>query len=270
MERLLPIILLLATAFGAADARAQAADEGGRYSGMAGAGVALLGERRGALNPATLGGLETPALALHGSQAFGISELRHGSAAVAWPIARVTPALTLRTFGFDAFRTTTISVAAAARLTDIGGSLYGGLAIERHHVAIKGYGSRSVTALSGGWILSLLPGLHVGGSAHNILAARWAAEDELPQVLRVGASYRNSGAVVVLDIAKDVRFPISGAAGVEYEIIDVLRLRMGAATEPTRVALGAGFILRYAEVDIAAERHHVLGWTPALSLSMHL
>lgn len=237
---------------------------------MAGASVAILGEPSSRQNPAGIARLDAPSLSLDASQAFGLPELRYGSFTVAWPIRRLTPSARIATFGYASFRTTSADVTISGRLTGLGGGLYGGVTVQGHHLSIPGYGNASAVTINLGWILTPLPGLHLGGSVDNVYAGRWLENDELPQRLRVGCAYVTGRSTLAIDVEKDMRFPISGEMGLEYALLSSILLRLGGATAPSRAAAGAGLRLARMHIDFAAERHYLLGWTPAVGMTVRL
>lgn len=246
---------------------AQVADAGGRVSGMAGTGAALPAQHWTTINPAAIGRATERRVAFQASQGFGMPELRQGGMAVVWPIRFASIAAEALTFGFDAFRTTTSRLSVAGRLTEIGG-LIGGVSIAAHTVSIDGFGSASAVTLNLGWMMMPRPGFSIGGSIYNLHGGRWAPDEELRQVMRIGVAYSTPFATLAFDLEKDQRADASARGGVEFPLVPALHLRSGAATSPTRVAMGAGVRTGRLEFDFAAERHQDLGWTPAMSMSL--
>ena len=92
----------------------------------------------------------------------------------------------------------------------------------------------------------------------------------------VGVAFRPSAAsLVLLDVEKDLDFPLVVRGGVEVRPVDALALRVGAATgvegdagAPTRVSFGAGVRSGPVHADVAAEWHDALGVSPAFTLGV--
>lgn len=264
----LPISILLVVHMIACPLQAQTADRGGKFDAMGGAGVALPDDAWPTLNPAAVAAASSPQLSLHGSQGYGLAELRSAAAAVSWPISRLTGVFVGRTFGFTDYRTTSLHVGAAAKLSDVGGGLFGGLLLGRHTVSIPGYGNASAFTLDAGWILAPLPGLLVGASVTNATGAEWVDGEPLPQTIRAGIAYVPHRAVVALDVGKSLHHAGVGRFGFGYELMEGVWLRGGGTTAPARVSVGAGYQSAAFGFDLTAERHEVLGWTPALSATV--
>ena len=118
--------------------------------------------------------------------------------------------------------------------------------------------------------MEIRPGVHVGFQATNVHEPKLAGREDLARTLAVGLAYRSAERVlVVVDAYKDVRFPLSVRAGVEVHLVEALALRAGAATEPARFTTGLGVRLGALAADIAGEHHTVLGWSPAVSVSLY-
>ncbi len=243
---------------------------GARAAARAGAGVADDAAGWASLNPAVLAALSAPRLQLYGDQGFGLAELRTGALQLAYPWGRTGVAVGAQTLGFDAFRTSNLTL-GAGRAFALGTqrSVQVGLAAVLHHAQIAGYGSGTGVALDAGVQVEVGPGLWMGAAGRNLAAARLAGLEPLPQTFAAGLCYRPDARVaVVADVVKDTRFPLSARGGLEIRPATPLALRVGAATAPTVFSAGVGLRLGTLAADLAATRHDVLGWTPAVELGV--
>ena len=265
MRSLLCLLTLLAV-----PAAAQTLDEGGRLASLSGGGTSIDTDIWGLVNPAS--GLEqgSSALGIHASQAYGLAELRSGSFVVAHSVDDLTVSLGARTFGFELYRESTFRLRASRQFGRLAGGMRIGVALAYHHLMIDEFGSTGALAIDAGWVASPLPGLALGGSIANIHGGRFTSDDELPRVLRVGASYSPGRLTVVTDAVKDVRYPLSLVIGVEYLPLDAFVLRAAAATAPERFTAGAGLRVGPMVIDLSTERHYLLGWSPAVGLEWRL
>lgn len=268
----LRLVLLLYACCLAAPRRAdgQAAEGGARAVALAGAVTAVAGDAWGHANPAAWATLPGRAVALFASEGYGMDELRLGAVRYAEPLAFGTVVAGARVFGFDAYRETSFE-AGFARGMGLGSArrLYAGLRVRYERVRVAGYGGAGAVGLSVGGLVEVAYGVRFGFAAANVNAPRWTRGDELPRTLALGVSVDAApGVLVALDVMKDVRFPASVRAGLEAQPVRALALRAGVATAPVRFAAGAGLRLAHLSVDIAADRHEVLGWTPAVSLAL--
>lgn len=249
---------------------AQTSMEGGaRVAALGGAGTALAGDSWGYANPASWSTLAGRSVGFFATQAFGLEELRLGAAQYAEPFAFGTVALGARSFGFEDYRETHLNV-GAARGFRLGTArhFHLGINLRYHRVSIPSYGSAGALALGLGGLVSVLPALDVGFHATNLHNPKLGTE-ELARTLALGLAYApNARLRVVADLYKDVRFPLSLRAGIEVQPIEALSLRAGATTEPSRITTGVGFHLGRIVADVAAERHEVIGWSPAVAFGL--
>ncbi|HMT12590.1 MAG TPA: hypothetical protein PKA39_13315, partial [Ignavibacteria bacterium] len=87
-------------------------------------------------------------------------------------------------------------------------------------------------------------------------------KDKLPQVYRTGLSIQpRTDLNFVLDVEKDTRYTASVKAGIEYTLYDMINLRAGIGTEPTKFSGGVGFCNSLFEVDYGFYNHQDLGLT---------
>lgn len=252
-------------------ARAQTALDGGpRAAALGGAQTALVASASGRANPASWATLPGRAVTFFTAEPFGLSALRLASVDLAEPARWGTLAAGARVFGADAYRETHLHVGAArgfragsARRINLG------LRLRLHHVAIPGYGQASALAATAGLLVEVAPFIHAGFEAVNLHRPSLAGHDELPRTLSLGLAVQTAPSLrLVLDVVKDVRFPASVRAGVEARAADVLTLRAGAASAPACLTAGAGLRLGRLAVDVAAERHEALGWSPGVGVGL--
>ena len=264
-------------------AHAQLAEGGARALALGRAGTALEGEVWGEFNPATWATLERNTADVFASQAFGISELRVVALAVAAPTRYATFAANARTYGFADYRETRIGLGAARGLPlSASRRIHVGLSVHLHSIAIEGFGSTTTISASLGAQVDVLPSLRAGLHARNISRIGRSEEADLVSPLSsapaiaAGLAYRASErAIVVLDVEKDLDFPVAIRAGVEVWVLDVLALRGGFATglssdggAPARLSGGIGVRSGLIRANVTAEYHETLGLTPAVSVGV--
>ena len=93
-------------------------------------------------------------------------------------------------------------------------------------------------------------------------------EENIPSIFKLGLQY---------DANKKVSTFVEGAleseqegmlkVGVEYRITEQLQLRTGFSSNPAKNAFGVGYTLKNMQLDIAINRHQILGYSPKISLS---
>lgn len=242
---------------------------GARMEALGGGGTALPGSWIQA-NPSSLARAPSGQLRLYADQGFGLPELRAGAFQVSTPVGLSGLGMSVQTLGFEAFRVSALTV-AAGRAVRLGTqrTLDAGVGVTVHHARIDGYGSGVALALSAGLRTEVLPELDFGVSGQNLLGAKLAGLEPVPQLLAVGLRYHPAaGLEAVLDLVDDTRFPLSVRAGVEVHPVERVALRVGTATAPATFSAGAGLALGPLRADLAATRHEVLGWTPAVEVGV--
>ena len=268
------LLCCLALAALSGPATAQLAEGGARRLALGRAGVALGAQTWGTANPATWATLADRRVALEGSQAFGLRDLRLGGASAASPTPLGTVALSGRTFGGGALRETRVVVGAARSLALSGArALDAGLAVGLESASTDGYGSVSTLLLDAGLQADLLPALRLGLAARNLLGIGRGPDADLQRsvstvpTLTAGLAYTPSDrAVLVLDALQDLDRGLSVRGGVEVRPVDALALRAGVSTAPVRLTAGLGVVAGPLRADVSAEQHETLGLTPAFGV----
>ncbi|WP_228350331.1 hypothetical protein [Rhodocaloribacter litoris] len=262
--------LVVFFSFAAPAAFSQSLTGGARAVAIGGAATALHDDAWGHANPAVWAVRPGRAVSFFAGQAFGLPELRLGAVQYVEPTRAGAFALGARTFGFEAFRETHLDLGYARGFTfGTTRRLYAGLRLRYYRVVIARYGSGGALGVSAGWLVRILPTLYAGFQATNLNRPKLAGREEFERTLALGLGYvADERLRVLVDVIKDVRFPLSVRAGLELAPVPALALRAGATTEPTRFTAGLGVRLGRLAADVAAEHHSVLGWSPAFSLGV--
>jgi len=241
-----------------------------RADGLGQATTASPLERGVHANPGASAAASQGTVAFYARENFGFSILRYGSVSITAPTGRGTVMAGASTVGFEEYRESHFS-AGYANGFSLGTSrrIYMGVTLRYYHTRIKNFGSAGSVAINPGLLVQILPSLHLGAHAVNVNRASLTAEEPLPQTFSLGLSYTALDHVrIVVDAFKDVAFPATGRFGIEVRPVDVLHLRAGMTTEPTRFTWGAGIQLGPILADVAAERHQELGWSPSAALQV--
>ncbi|NND72898.1 MAG: hypothetical protein HKN43_15075 [Rhodothermales bacterium] len=248
---------------------AQSLVGGPASSGMGHASTALRGDFWSPGNPAVSGSVSGRAIGLFASQAFGLDELQHSSIRYVEPLSPGNFGLEIQSFGFQDFRDTRAAF-DFARALGFGSTrkLIAGVRVQYRHISITGYNSTSAIGISLGALTSLLPSLSLGFAASNVNQPKVAGSN-LDRNLSVGLLYEASERMRFAgDVLKEIRFPVSFRAGIEVKPADVLIVRSGITTNPTRFTSGIAVRVTNIEASFTTERHENLGWSPAAGLSI--
>ena len=270
-EKSILLILALAIGVGLSPARSQSSYDlfgSARADALGNSTTALLSASGVHANPGSRASTQATEAVVYTREGFGLSVLRYGATHVTVPFQWGALSAGGSTFGFEDYREVHLS-GGYARSIQLGTtrSLHLGITARYHHTSIKGFGAASTVALNTGVVLTLLRSLQLGAHATNVNAGRLAEEEPLPSTLAVGLSYQALKNVhVLVDLFKDIRFPMSVRGGLEVYPVSPLVLRAGITTAPTRFAGGVGIRLGPLRADVAAEQHQELGWSPSASI----
>lgn len=241
-----------------------------RGAALAGATTALPGDLGSHANPAGNAAAVRRGFVFYAQEAYRLQALRLTGVHSVVPLAWATVTGGLSAFGFEDYQEVYAS-AGVARGFALGTTrkVYAGARLRYYHTHISSYGSARALGLSMGLLVAALPTLHLGAQLINLNAPSLTRDSSLPQVLALGVAYQaHTSAQILLDLVKDIDFPLSVRSGLEVYPVPRLALRVGVATEPTRFAAGAGLRVGRLRADLAADRHLDLGWTPSIALGL--
>ncbi|MEX2574472.1 MAG: hypothetical protein WD317_09250 [Balneolaceae bacterium] len=251
-----------------------------RGQGTLGARALALGQATAAMagdnwavfhNPALLK-TEQHAVSFYAMRFAGLAELTDMAAAATFGLPGSPGGVVgagLHRYGFDLFSETRFRIGYRNSLDRFS---YGAL-VNYSHVSLGGgYGSAGAAGIDLGVAAEPGGGLVIGARAVNINRPAYGdTDEELPRELAIGVTYRMSGSAVVLaDLVKDVRFPLSLRCGFELLLFPDLYARTGITLEPGTWSLGFGYSPESFSVGIAVQNHDVLGLNPGLDFSVSL
>tara|TARA_R110000868_G_scaffold383578_12_gene650774 strand:- start:26166 stop:26903 length:738 start_codon:yes stop_codon:yes gene_type:complete len=221
-------------------------------------------------NPALLGS-ETPAIGFYGLQNYGFAEITDMAALGSMPTILGVTALGFHRYGDSIFNETRIRLGYKNEWE----KLHFGVAVNYNHISFGGvYGSGGALGLDVGIASMVVEQLWIGAKATNINKPAYefsGPNEDLTRDLSIGFSYSlESHALFVMEVVKDVRFPVSYRGGVEVNIIQQLKGRVGITTEPITYSFGLGYGKDFWEINFAIQQHQLLGLSPGLDLIFKL
>jgi len=260
-------ILCIATAF-----FSKAGNEnlplGARSSGMGNASVSLSDVWSAHHNQAGLGFLRDFSAGAYYENRFLIKELSIKGGVAALPVKGGTFGLCISNFGYSLYHENKYSLSFAKAFGD---KLSVGIAMDYLTTKIgEGYGSQGVLAAEFGIQAKPLKGLTIGAHVFNPTRAKLADynNERLPTVIRFGGDYNFSDKVkVAVETEKDIAQKAIFKAGIEYKPVKELYLRAGIGTNPTLTSFGFGLNLKRIQIDISANYHQTLGFSPQIGLT---
>lgn len=220
------------------------------------------------MNPAGMAGLDAPQAGAYFEQRFLLSELNYGTAGFVYPFkARHWVGLDFSGFGFGGYNEARIGAAYATTLFE---KLSLGAKVNYSRTSIENYGAAGALFLDLGVSVEVVEGLSLGARVFNANQADLDSEigEQIPTTLDIGGAYQVTDRVLfVVDVQKQVNFPVSLRGGIEYGVLDFLQVRAGVSTEPVTLNFGLGLNYKGVQFDFSNQLHEYLGYTPSISLS---
>ena len=229
-------------------------------------GVAMQTESNIWLNPASLSSLSSfHSSIFYSPSPFQLSQLTNYGLLLADNFGVVQAGAAVSSFGFSLYRETTGSLAIAnGDLNNFGV----GISLSFYHLSIAEYGTASAVALDAGVIYSLNEKINIGVAINNLNGASFGGDDDVPQTILAGISYRVIGeALVNVDLVKDIRYEPTYRASVEFSPHDILTIRTGIQGEPSRLFGGVGITIAPFTVGYGIATHEDLGLTHSIGIS---
>jgi len=221
-------------------------------------------------NPAGLSKIKNLSAGIYYSPApFGLSELANGSVVLAKKFNFGGLGFSAKTFGFELFRETKISVVYAnSFFSDF--SL--GLKITYNSLSIKNYGNDYSIGIDFGVLSRLSETFQLGFSAKNINRPTYGVNKEkLSQQFSGGISYKPlQNILLVTEIEKEVRYPFNFKFGLEYFPIKFFAIRAGYNTEPNNYFGGIGLFYSNFNFNYSFISNNYLGFTHSFGIDFNL
>lgn len=256
------IIVLLIVSFRINYAQFELIDIGAKPISLGGAFTSLANNSNAVYyNPAGISQIPFREVSVFYSPApFGLKELANGSVNYVEPTKLGVFGLSAKTYGFDLYKEITVT---ATYSNNYKKKIFYGANINYYNLKIQNYGSASTFGVDIGGLAYLTDFLRWGFAAFNLNRPKIGTQDDkLPQVYRTGVSIQPRKELnFVLDVEKDTRYTTSVKAGIEYSLYDMIDLRAGIGTEPTKFSGGVGLYYSIFEIDYGFYNHQDLGLT---------
>ncbi len=252
---------------------AQPLQNGALHGAYTDASVGLPGRYASTLNPASSGHTPAGVLSVHTTRAYGISALNFAAAQVIFPIESHALILHARQLTFSAYTETMLEAGIATAFSP-GTSRKLGVALlgTWKQTGIQHYGSDHLYAMTVGMQLPITPNLYLGAVGRHVVQTTFSQSEStlnLPKSLAIGIAYQPVAGVWLMGAhIQEQFFNPSIRIGMNLSPVQSIHLRFGFSNNPVKYALGVGLQLARLIIDLAAERHVVLGWTPGLSINL--
>ncbi|MGB0177114.1 MAG: hypothetical protein ACPF9D_08105, partial [Owenweeksia sp.] len=240
---------------------------GGRSAGLAHTSVTIEDVWAAHHNQAALAWIDGPSAAVSYERRYFLKDLSIGNAAFIYPSQWGTVGLSLSYFGFDLYNQSKLGLNYSR---SFGKFFSFGLQINyENFYASEGSNNPGAVTYEVGVLGKPLPQLNIGFHVYNPgnHYKNPETEERLPVIGRLGARYAFTPEVALTaEIRKQQKIPERYGLGFEYQILEVLTLRTGAALEPLTNTFGTGLKFSSFQIDLAYEYAQVLGSNGTLSI----
>jgi len=240
---------------------------GARSVAMGQTGVSVPGTSWSTFSNIALMPTDANRVSFYGFRYIGISEITDMAATVNFQTNWGTLGGGVHRYGFNLFNENRFLLGYK---NSLGKFHYGGSVSYTHVFQGAGYGSAGAMGVDLGLAAEVIDGLWFGARATNLNQPSYGDTDEdLPRELAAGLSYQISEeALVTTEVVKDVMFPTSFRAGLEFEVVTSLFARVGVTTNPETYSFGFGYQTDGWIVNFALQQHNPLGLSPALDFGI--
>lgn len=256
------IIVILILVIRNCPAQFENADLGARAIGLNGAFTSLSDNSLSVFyNPSGLGQLKYREISIiYSPSVFGLSEISTSALTFAEPLKFGTFGVALRTFGFDLYRETNVILTFG---NGYKGKLFYGINLNYYNLNIHNYNSASAFGADIGAMAYVTDFLKWGFFAKNLSGSKIGeSKESLARVYRTGFTVKpREDLNMILEIEKDVRYPVSFRAGIEYSINEYADIRSGIGTEPVSFSGGISLNYKLFQIEYAIYNHNDLGIT---------
>lgn len=238
---------------------------GARSAAIGGASVTIGDEWSLFNNIGGLANFEEKSIFTSFKNKYGISEFTSLALGGTYPMLGGTAGLGMFRFGDDLYNEQRVNLGFSNQL----GIVSLGLNISYYQLNIEGAGSRKAMMIDFGGRAQLTEQLYFGAHVSNLNQAKLSTvtDERIPTVMKTGLSYRPSQDLMLnAEVEKVVDEDATFKLGLEYEIIENLRLRTGFRTKPFESTFGLGFYPGKFKADYSYNNNPDLGGIHEISL----
>ena len=213
---------------------------------------------------------EQASFGFYGLRNYGFVEITDMAAFVSMPTSFGTGGIGIHRYGDNIYNETRVRFGYKNEWQQ----LHVGLALNYNHISFGGpYGSGGAFGVDIGIAAQVADQLWLGATATNLNQPAYSfssGKEDLTRELSIGFSYAlEETALFVMDVVKDVRFPVSYRGGLEATIVEELKGRIGVTLNPRTYSFGLGYGKDFWEVNLAMQQHNPLGLSPGFDLLFH-
>ena len=219
-------------------------------------------------NIGQLSNLEESAVSVNLFQPFLLNDFNTASLVLALKTSNGAFGLNYSNYGNEFLQIHNTGIGYSLKL---GENLQSGIKINHfYYDAGEYYNSKSVLTADFGLAAQLTEELEIGLSIKNPSLSKLDDFDNerVPTVMQFAAGYEFSEMLSLhAGLKKDMIYPLSFLAAIDYQPTDKIKFKGGIGTNPTLAAFGVGVLLKKFELNIATQLHQILGWSPDFSIT---
>ena len=237
-----------------------------RSNSLGGCGVTQTSVWSNFYNQAGLANISRFTFGIGTENQFLLRELNRHVVACAIPVNGGTIGVNLNYFGFELYNETKLGFAFGKKLSNsfnIGVQLdYLGTSIAEGNNKLHNF------TFEIGIQKQLSKELMLGAHIFNPTIVKLNEDENIPSLLQLGLCYK-ANQKVSLFTEGSLESEQNGKLhfGLEYRILNELSLRTGFSTNPAKNTFGIGYTLNKMQIDVAVNKHQVLGYSPQISIS---
>lgn len=217
-------------------------------------------------NPAGLAVLPKFSAALVATRPFVLADVNHFGLGAAYPTSSGTFALSAQYFGLQTYNEQRLNISYARKLVK---GLRLGTQLSVLNTRISNYGHATQLTFGLGLQYQLYDKVNIATYVFNPIQVQVNEQDQLSTLYQLGMHYLPSNKLTInVEVEKDLNYDLRFKTGLEYQIIKLLYLRVGMATQPNVGTFGIGYQLKGGlQIDFSTSYHQVLGLTPTIGVN---
>lgn len=218
-------------------------------------------------NQAALASLQNISVGVAFQNSFFVKELSTKSISFVLPVKYLVFGVNYYYFGYNKLNENKIGLSFAKKL---GKKISFGGQIDYFFTHIDGEYENKATAVGElGVIAEPINNLFIAAHVFNVWNTQFSSYENqyMPNITKIGISYMlQNQSTLNIEVEKEVDEELIVKTGAEIYLIDKLVLRAGVAGKPLSYSFGLGYSYKPLQLNIAFSKHHILGYSPFISV----
>lgn len=197
---------------------------------------------------------------------FELAEIKSIGIGMALPWHNIgTIGLSMNSFGLDDYKEIKITIFYARKLLE---NLSLSAAFDFINTRIIEFGTKNLGTFEIGISSKLSDQFTLSSHVYSPIRVSTINQEGIPGRINVGLAYKPSAiAEFHAEFSKQIDFQNSIRVGLEYQLMDEMKIRFGYNTNPAKITTGLAYALKeWIIADLGVSYHQVLGITPSLGI----